>query len=143
MAIARRTFLGSVAGAAAAASLVRRAAAADEIVIGVPAAQTSPVGVGDHKDWVNGVTLAVDEINATGGVGGRKLRAEVTDIDIMTPEGTVAAIQTLTGKHVHAIASAFVLIPQPAMDAAAASGTPYLHGNTAIASLELVKANPA
>jgi len=133
MAIARREFLGGVAGTALAAGFARRAAAADDIVIGVPAAQSSPVGVGDHKDWVNGVTLAVDEINASGGVAGRKLRAEITDIDIMTPEGTVSAIQTLTGKHVHAIASAFVLIPQPAMDAAAASGTPYLHGNTSIA----------
>jgi branched-chain amino acid transport system substrate-binding protein len=143
MAIARRTFLGGVAGSALAAGLARRAAAADDIVIGVPAAQSSPVGVGDHKDWVNGITLAVDEINAAGGVAGRKLRAEITDIDILTPEGTVSAIQTLTGKHIHAIASAFVLIPQPAMDAAAASGTPYLHGNTSIASLELVKSNPA
>jgi branched-chain amino acid transport system substrate-binding protein len=142
MAIARRTFLGGIAGSALAAGLTRRAAAADDIIIGVPAAQSSPVGVGDHKDWVNGVTLAVDEINAAGGVGGRKLRAEITDIDIMTPEGTVAAIQSLASKKVHAIASAFVLIPQPALDAAAASGVPYLHGNTAISSLELVKANP-
>lgn len=143
MAIARREFLGGVAGAAVAAGFSRRAAAADDIVIGLPAAQSSPVGVGDHKDWLNGITLAVDEINAAGGVAGRKLRAEITDIDIMTPEGTVAAFQTLTGKKVHAIASAFVLIPQPAMDAAAAAGVPYLHGNTAIASLDLVKSNPA
>ncbi|WP_031337357.1 ABC transporter substrate-binding protein, partial [Rhodopseudomonas sp. B29] len=135
--IARRTLLGGIAASALAGSLPRRAAAADDIVIGVPTAQSSPVGVGDQKDWLNGVSLAIEEINAAGGVGGRKLRAEVTDIDIMTPEGTVSAIQTLTGKHVHAIASAFVLIPQPAMDAAAASATPYLHGNTSIASLDL------
>lgn len=143
MTIARRDFLGGVAGTALVTAFSRQAAAADDIVIGVPAAQSSPVGVGDHKDWVNGVTLAIDEINAGGGVGGRKLRAEVTDIDIMTPEGTVAAYQGLAAKKVHAIASAFVLIPQPAMDAAAASGVPYLHGNTAISSLELVKSNPA
>ena len=142
MALARRTFLGGIAGSALAAGVARRAAAADDIVIGVPAAQSSPVGVGDHKDWVNGVTLAIDEINAAGGVGGRKLRAEITDIDIMTPEGTVGAYQSLAGKKVHAIVSAFVLIPQPALDAAAASGVPYLHGNTAISSLDLVKANP-
>ncbi|WP_246739041.1 ABC transporter substrate-binding protein [Bradyrhizobium aeschynomenes] len=132
-----------MAASALTGSLAGRAAAADDILIGVPTAQSSPVGVGDQKDWLNGVTLAIDEINAAGGVAGRKLRAEVTDIDIMTPEGTVSAMQTLTGKRVHAIASAFVLIPQPAMDAAAASRTPYLHGNTSIASLELVKSNPA
>jgi branched-chain amino acid transport system substrate-binding protein len=51
--------------------------------------------------------------------------------------------QSLNGKKVHAIASAFVLIPQPAMDAAAATKVPYLHGNTSLSSLELVKSNPA
>jgi branched-chain amino acid transport system substrate-binding protein len=141
MDIARRTLLEGIAASALVGGLTRRAAAADDIVIGVPTAQSTPVGVGDQKDWLNGVSLAIDEINAAGGLAGRKLRVEVTDIDIMTPEGTVSAIQTLTGKHVHAIASAFVLIPQPAMDAAAASGTPYLHGNTSIASLDLVKGN--
>jgi branched-chain amino acid transport system substrate-binding protein len=140
--LVRREFLAGAAGTALLAGLSQRAAAADDIVIGLPVAQSSPVGVGDHKDWLNGCAVGIDEINAAGGVGGRKLRAEVVDIDIMTPEGTVAAIQSLNGKHVHAIASAFVLIGQPAMDASAATRVPYLHGNTANSSLELVKSNP-
>ena len=140
--IQRRQFLSGAAGAVLAASISGRAQAADDIVIGVPTAMSSPVGAGDQKDWLNGVTVAIDEINAGGGVKGRKLRAEVVDIDILTPEGTVGAIQSLTGKKVQAIASSFVLIPQPAMDATAATRVPYLHGNTSIASLELVKANP-
>lgn len=138
----RRRFLGTTAASAAALSIGSRAYAAEPIVIGVPAAQSGPVGVADQKDWVNGVTLAVEEINAAGGVAGRKLATKVVDIDIMTPEGTVAAFQNLSESGVHAIASAFVLIPQPAMDAAAASGVPYLHGNTQIASLNLFKSNP-
>jgi branched-chain amino acid transport system substrate-binding protein len=67
---------------------------------------------------------------------------EVVDIDLLSPEGTVAAFQALNARNVHAIASAFVLIPQPAMDAAAASGVPYMHGNTQIASTRLVEENP-
>jgi len=141
--IKRREFLGGAVGTALLTAFPPRAEAADDILIGIPAAQSSPVGVGDHKDWVNGISVGIEEINAAGGVKGRKLRAEVVDIDIMTPEGTVSAIQSLNGKKVHAIASAFVLIPQPAMDAAAATKVPYLHGNTANSSLELVKSNPA
>ena len=140
--IKRREFLAGAAGTLVMAVGTQRANAADDILIGIPTAQSSPVGVGDQKDWLNGTTVAIDEVNAAGGVKGRKLRAEVVDIDIMTPEGTVGAFQSLTGKKVHAIASSFVLIPQPAMDAAAAVRVPYLHGNTSKASLDLVVSNP-
>lgn len=119
-----------------------RSQAADDIVIGIPAAQSGPVGVADHQDWTNGVLMAIDEINASGGVLGRQLNTKIVDTDILSPEGTVAGIQALTDSGVDAIASAFVLIPQPAMDAAASSGVPYVHGNTQTQSDELVKADP-
>lgn len=137
----RRQFLYSTAVAAAAFISVP-AFAADPIVIGVPSAQSGPVGVADHQDWVNGVDLAITEINAAGGVDGRMLETKVVDIDILSPEGTITAFQNLAGSNVHAIASAFVLIPQPAMDTAAASGVPYVHGNTQTASLDLFKSDP-
>jgi len=117
-------------------------AAAQDILIGIPTAQSTAAGVADHADWLNGATMAIEAINAAGGVNGRMLRAEVVDIDILSPEGTVGAIQALNGRGVHAIASSFVIIPQPAMDAAAATGVPYLHGNTSFASVELVAQNP-
>lgn len=122
--------------------LAGTALANDPIKLGVPTAQSGPVGVADQQDWLNGITMAVDEINASGGVKGRMIEINGIDIDILTPEGTVAAFQNLIESGVHAIASPFVLIPQPAMDAAAANGVPYLHGNTAISSLDLVKSNP-
>lgn len=142
MNIVRRDLLALALGTAALGLTGLRASAADDIVIGVPAAQSSVAGVADHQDWLNGVTMAIDEINAAGGVNGRMLRAEVVDTDIMSPEGTVAAFQSLAGRGIHAIASAFVLIPQPAMDAAAATGVPYMHGNTQLSAIELVKSDP-
>jgi branched-chain amino acid transport system substrate-binding protein len=138
----RRQFLLTSAAAGAALAAPRSAFAADPIVIGLPTARSGPVGVADQQDWLNGVTLAIEEINKAGGVKGRPLATKVVDIDILTPEGTVAAIQNLTAAKVHAIASSFVLIPQPAMDAAAAAGVPYLHGNTQKASLDLYKSDP-
>ncbi|MFN3937051.1 MAG: ABC transporter substrate-binding protein [Gemmobacter sp.] len=116
--------------------------AAQDILIGIPTAQSTAAGVADHADWLNGAAMAIEAINAAGGVNGRMLRAEVVDIDILSPEGTVGAIQALNARGVHAIASAFVIIPQPAMDAAAATGVPYLHGNTSFASVDLVAQNP-
>ncbi len=74
MQIARRTLLRGMAASALTGSLVGRAAAADDILIGVPTAQSTPVVVGDQKDWLKGVTLAIDEFNAAGGVAGRKSR---------------------------------------------------------------------
>ncbi|MFZ1816276.1 MAG: ABC transporter substrate-binding protein [Rhizobiaceae bacterium] len=138
----RRKFMMTTAAVGTAAMMPRFALAADPIVIGVPSAQSGPVGIADHKDWQNGVELAIAEINAAGGVNGRMLEAKAVDIDILSPEGTIAAFQNLAESGVQAIASAFVLIPQPAMDTAAASGVPYIHGNTQQASLDLYKSDP-
>ena len=138
----KRNFLKFAAASTLAMLMSGVAFAADPILLGVPTAQSGPVGVADQQDWLNGVTLAVDEINAAGGVNGRMIETKVVDIDILTPEGTVAAFQNLTESGAHAIASSFVLIPQPAMDAAAAAGVPYLHGNTQKASLDLFKTDP-
>jgi len=140
--ITRRNFLLASTALATMAMAPGASLAADPIVIGVPSAQSGPVGIADHKDWQNGVEMAVAEINAAGGVGGRMLEIKVVDIDILSPEGTIAAFQKLGESGVHAIASAFVLIPQPAMDTAAASGVPYVHGNTQQASLDLFKTDP-
>lgn len=142
MTLTRRQFLMTSAATVAAAALTAPAFAADPILIGVPTAQSGPVGVADQQDWLNGVTMAVEEINAAGGVNGRPLETRVVDIDLLTPEGTVAAFQSLVEGGVHALAHSFAIIPQPAMDVAASNGVPYLHGNTSQASLDLVAANP-
>ena len=63
-------------------------------------------------------------------------------MDILTPEGGIAAMQTLIESKVHAIASAFTILPQPAMDAAAPSGIPYIHGNTSSVNVDLYQSDP-
>jgi branched-chain amino acid transport system substrate-binding protein len=77
--IRRRTLLKGMAGAAAGVTLpmpwVTRwgAIAAEPIVIGLPTAQTAAAGVADDLDHLNGTTLAMEEINAAGGILGRYL----------------------------------------------------------------------
>jgi branched-chain amino acid transport system substrate-binding protein len=97
-------------------------ATGDPITIGMPIAQSGPAGIADHKDCWNGAILASDQINANGGVNGRPIKLDVTDIDILSPEGITAGFQKLTGDGVQAIVSPFVIIPPPALDAAAAYG---------------------
>jgi len=135
----RRALTFAIAALATGVTLGISIARAESIVIGVPAAQSGPVGVADHQDWTNGVTMAVEEVNAAGGVLGRPLEIKIVDLDMMSPEGNVAGFQALIEAGSHAIASAFTIIPPPAMDVAAPSGIPYLHGNTSSLNVDLFK----
>ena len=137
-----RTFAQTALGLVAASALSISAAWAEPIIIGVPAAQSGPVGVADHQDWTNGLQMAIEEINAAGGVLGRPLEAKIVDLDMLTPEGNVAGFQALIEGGADAIASAFTIIPPPAMDTVAPSGLPYLHGNTSSLNVQLYQSNP-
>ena len=75
--ISRRHVLKAMPAAAAVTALPvplvassTRAASAEPVLIGVPTAQTAQAGVADHQDYLNGTTLAIEEINAAGGVLG-------------------------------------------------------------------------
>lgn len=140
--LSKRNFVLGATSALVASCMTVMAASAENIIIGVPAAQSGPVGVADHQDWTNGLMMAIEEINADGGVLGRQLEAKIIDLDMLTPEGNVAGIQTLIEGGSHAIASAFTIIPPPAMDTAAPSGIPYLHGNTSSLNVDLFQGNP-
>lgn len=139
--IFRRNFVLGLAGAAVVGVLCSPVQAADPIIVGIPAAQSGPVGVADHEDWTNGASMAIEDINASGGVLGRQLEAKIIDLDMLTPEGNVAGIQALIEGGAHAIASAFTVIPQAAMDAAAPSAIPYVHGNTSSINVDLYQSD--
>jgi branched-chain amino acid transport system substrate-binding protein len=83
------------------------------IRIALSVAQSGQAGVADHADYLNGAKLAVNEINAAGGVRGRKLKIEVFDIDLLTPEGTQATFRKIADAKPHAIGTAFCVIPRP------------------------------
>jgi branched-chain amino acid transport system substrate-binding protein len=149
--ISRRTILrGAAAGVTVAASAGfpmpfvsrRHALAADPIVLGVPTSQTAAAGVADDLDHLNGTTLAMEEINAAGGILGRELQLFVTDVDKLSPESCQQAIAACVDAKVHAISNAFLFVPIPAMDASAKYKCPYLQGNTQRAATEAFKADP-
>ncbi len=86
--------------------------------------------IADHTDYMNGAVLAVDEINAAGGIKGRKIVIEAHDIDLFTPEGTQAAFRKVADSKPHAIGCAFTLIRIPAVEALGDYKAPYLVGDT-------------
>jgi len=144
----RRTILAGAAAGAAASTLplpwVSRmhALAQDAIVIGLPIAQTAAAGVADHADHLNGATLALEEINAAGGILGRELKFNVVDVDPLSPESCQISIRKLTDSKVHALTTAFTLVPIPTADASASYGCPFLWGVTQRNYTEEVKKNP-
>ena len=142
----RRRILKGLAAAAATASLPnsRRAYAGGKpIVLGIPTSQTAAHGVADDQDHLNGTLLAQEEINAAGGILGRKLELKVVDVDKLQPESCGSAVRALVDAKVDAISNAFLFVPIPAMDASVKWACPYLSGNTQRAATAAMRANPA
>ncbi len=112
------------------------------ILLGVPSSLSTPYGVADDTDHLNGTNLAVEEINAAGGINGRMIELFVPDVDKLNPESCRQAIAACIDKKVHAISNSFLFAPIPAMDESAKYKAPYLQGNTQRAATEAFKADP-
>jgi branched-chain amino acid transport system substrate-binding protein len=96
----------------------------------------------DGNQMKNGSGLAIDEINSSGGIAGRKISRIVLDADVATPEGVTTAFKKLVSAKVDAILVGYIQVDAPSYDIAAAYGAPYIHGNTLDAGVQRVKANP-
>jgi branched-chain amino acid transport system substrate-binding protein len=109
------------------------------ILLGLAATATGTTLVADSQDHVQGTTLAVEEINAAGGVLGRKIEIATTDFDEFDPQKTQVAFQRLVAKHPDAITTAFAPIVEVPANITAAYGCPYINGDTAGVGEDLVK----
>ena len=142
----RRKILKGVAAGAAISAFpapwVRRVDASDKILLGIPSSLSTPYGVADDQDHLNGSILAQEEINAAGGIQGRELELFVPDVDKLNPESCRQSIAACIDKKVHAISNAFLFAPIPAMDESAKYKCPYLQGNTQRNATEAYKAEP-
>lgn len=90
--LTRRTVLKMTAGAVLTTALATPAISqgrSDKILIGVPSSLSTAYGVADDTDHLNGSTLAVEEINAAGGVLGRELELYTPDVDKLSPRAAV------------------------------------------------------
>ena len=96
----------------------------------------------DGREMRDGARLAIEEINARGGVGGRRIEHLVVDADIFSAGGVRAAIQQLVAAEVDAITVGYVFVGEDTLELAADYGAPYLHATTCEFQLEQVRRDP-
>ncbi|MGZ8620317.1 MAG: ABC transporter substrate-binding protein, partial [Actinomycetota bacterium] len=81
----------------------------------------------DGLEMRTGTALAIEEINARGGVAGRRIEHVVVPADIFDPVGIRTAFDALTDAEVDAITSLYVFCEDAAIDSATEYGAPFLH----------------
>jgi branched-chain amino acid transport system substrate-binding protein len=113
------------------------AGSAGEIHIGGAYPLTGALA-GDGADGRHGAEMAIAEINAAGGILGRKVVLDVVDLEDLSADKVVSAFQSLINKKVS-------LMTMPYADAALAefpviakSKIPFFHADTLIAASDFV-----
>lgn len=113
-----------------------------ELVVGA-ALPLSGTGSDDGREMVNGLQLAVEEINATGGVRGRRVRARVHDVEVTSSASVRTAFASLLGDGVDVLTSGYLAGQEIGHEMAAVAGVPYLHAATSGAMERMVRDDPA
>ncbi len=91
----------------------------------------------------NGAMLAIDEINARGGVAGRPIELVSVDMNIFSEQGVRDAFGRLEAVDIDAIIVGYTLSgTEFALEAAADLGIPFLHATTSEAALTRVRSDP-
>jgi branched-chain amino acid transport system substrate-binding protein len=107
----------------------RRPTSRRPLLIGSALPLTGPAR-SDGLEMRNGAALALGEINARGGVAGRRLEHVVVPTDVFDPSSIRSAFDALMTAEVDAITSLYVFAEDVAIEGAAAYGAPYLHAMT-------------
>jgi branched-chain amino acid transport system substrate-binding protein len=105
---------------------------------------TSGVVASDGKEMANGVKMAVDEINARGGLVGYTLDyVEIDDKDSTTDQITAAFNRAVSVEKADVIFSGYHLASGPEFDIVANAGVLYYNVNTRLAWLERYTGSPS
>ncbi|MCK1297378.1 MULTISPECIES: ABC transporter substrate-binding protein [unclassified Bradyrhizobium] len=119
------------------------ALSADKVAkIGVLAPLTGSTAA-DGKEMVDGAKLAVDEINAGGGVAGYKLQAVVGDTQAGSADQVTSAIERLTGdRDLNAIVTGFTSSSNFEINIMAEQDMPYLLYGSANQTRDIIAPHP-
>lgn len=148
--ISRRALIGSgaMAGSAVAGAAIgatpRRAAAqeGDPVVIGTAAALTG-WGAADGIDFKQGCEMAIEDINAMGGIAGRPAELVVEDCKEMGPQNNIQATRALVERHgVHAICNGYLVGSGAEYDIIADAEVVHLNCNTYETTAAIVRDDP-
>lgn len=91
-----------------------------------------PGGLGtDSAQTLNGALLAIDEINAQGGIGGRRIEPIIETVEIFDWESVARGLDRVIEADVDAIITSYVSAEHPQfLDVIADYGKPFLHTAT-------------
>lgn len=99
---------------------------------------------GDGNEMVRGQQLAIEEINARGGIFGKQLELVTADVGDFTNEAFVNAFQRLAEQEkVAAIFAGYTTTSSVEFDVNAKTGVPLFHLNTLEANVKVVRDNYA
>lgn len=135
---------GSVLGASVLADMNKgaKAASGEPIVIG----SMLPLSGGAASDAIGareGLLMAIDEINALGGILGRPLKASIVDTREMGGDDVLAATNRLIDKeNASALICCYNHANNVEYEPIADAGIIYMHVNTVISHEDLVKKDP-
>lgn len=155
--VSRRNFVAGVGAAGAGGLIVGGAAgwalkpsggtsgpdgsAGGTIKIGSVAPITGPYS-GDGQEMVRGAEMAVEDINAAGGVAGRTVELVTADISDQAPENFIQAAQRLVSQEqVAAAFSGYTSTTSAEYKIYGDAGVPLLHTNTLQANTDFVVDN--
>lgn len=96
----------------------------------------------DARDMMRGSILAIEEVNARGGVHGRKLALEIEAFDILDPDDVARALRALADRGADVITSGYLADQSVAHETAADLRLPYLHASASGRVSERVEADP-
>lgn len=97
----------------------------------------------DGVEVLHGATLAVEELNATGGVSGRRVELVTADVDVFSWDSVERGMDRLFAGEVDAITTSYASAEHSAViDLAADYGKPFLHTATFAEQVEQTEADP-
>lgn len=104
-----------------------------------------PIGAAsaDGAEVLHGSTLAIEELNATGGVGGRTVELVTADVDLFSWDSVERGLGRLFEHEVDAITTSYTSAEHSAViELAADYGKPFLHTATFAEQVEQTEADP-
>ena len=100
--------------------------------------------VADGAELLHGAELAIEELNAMGGVGGRRLELHAVDVDLFDWDSVSAGLTEVFSREVDAITTSYTTAPHGEMlDRVADYGRPLLHTATFEEQVQVVRNDPS
>ena len=116
--------------------------ATGDVILGLLAPLTG-ASAADGKLMQQGAQLAVDELNAAGGVQGRTVRLQVADVKGQTSDAVSAAVASLSADpNIAAVVTGYASTTNFEIDQLAQAGIPYIIGGNSAQTSAIISKKP-